>query len=790
MKLPAFFLAIACSLLPSGFAADPGKGAIEPFLKEHCIRCHGADKQKGDFRLDNLATDFGDLHVAQEWDEVMLRISSGEMPPDDEKQPATEARGMVTDWLAARLAEGRATRMSRRTPVTLNRLSREEYARTVYDLLGVRFDIDAPGAFTEDPRWHGYNRIGSLLTLSPSHVDRYFEAAQKIIAEAFPDKDPPLGKGRVEASDERSLKMLAERGITGTPRSLVLPGKMAKGSIDARFPGLYRIKIKLSALPSAKGRVPRLAIWDETVKRSLYGQDVSAPEDAPTTIAFETWLPAGRHSIMNLAPGTFESHTLALTTQNPFTHSREKRFTHPGSYQLFDGNGASILPLLIVDEYEWEGPIILESERQKREGVIPATEDPVAVRSSLTSFLSRAWRRPVADAEVDEFLALIAAETAVGEKFRPAYLSALVAALTSKNFYYLHEGSATENRKTVTDWELAARLSYFFWNSTPDEALYADARAGRLSQPQTRRAQITRMLGDPRAAAFLDSFPRQWLQLHKVGSFPPDSELIPDYDKWLEESMVLESTRYFAGMFEKNRPISEFLHSGWTMLNPRLAIHYGLPPVKGGDFQRVDLRPGDHRGGLLTQAAILSLTSDGVRHRPVHRGVWISEAVFGKTPPPPPPNVEPLEPTPAESPKATIRMQLEAHTTHASCAACHNKIDPLGFAFDHYDALGRFRNHESVSGGQGDDPPVNATGQMPDGRAYSGPEDFKRLLAEDVDRFAEAFTGQLATFALRRVMTMDDTDEIRTIAEATRKNGYRLRELIENLVMSEIFTKR
>ena len=192
----------------------------------------------------------------------------------------------------------------------------------------------------------------------------------------------------------------------------------------------------------------------------------------------------------------------------------------------------------------------------------------------------------------------------------------------------------------------------------------------------------------------------------------------------------------------QNLSLREFLQSDWTMLNPRLALHYGLPAAQGADFQRVTLRPEDRRGGLLTHASVLSLTSDGVRHRPVHRGVWVSEAIFGKTPPPPPPNVEPLEPTPSNSPKATIRMQLEAHATNPTCAACHRKIDPLGFAFDNFDAIGRWRTHEAVATGQGDNPAVNPAGTLPNGAAFTGPDDFKRLLAADLPRFAEAFNNE------------------------------------------------
>jgi hypothetical protein len=408
----------------------------------------------------------------------------------------------------------------------------------------------------------------------------------------------------------------------------------------------------------------------------------------------------------------------------------------------------------------------------------------------LKRFAARAWRRPATEAEIERFMKVLAGELAAGEKFRSACMAAMVGALTSKNFYYLEEGSATQRRDKINDWELASRLSYFLWGSMPDDELFTAAQAGKLHEPDVLRAQVARMLGDAKIKRFTDAFPQQWLQLHKVGMFPPDPELYPDYDKWLEKSMVLETVGYFNEVFAKNLSLREFLASDWTMLNARLAMHYQMPPLKEPALQRVALRPEDHRGGLLTQAGILMLTSDGTRHRPVHRGVWVSESVFGKTPPPPPPNVEPLEPTPLNKPKATVRMQLEAHATHAICASCHQRIDPLGFAFDNFDAIGRWRTEEVMKAGQGANPPVNASGKMADGRAYKGPEEFKQLLTQDLDRFGEAFVGQLATFALRRAMTIDDAAALKAIAHDCKKDDYRLRGVIENFVMSELFQKR
>jgi len=324
----------------------------------------------------------------------------------------------------------------------------------------------------------------------------------------------------------------------------------------------------------------------------------------------------------------------------------------------------------------------------------------------------------------------------------------------------------------------------------PDEELFAAARNGTLRQPNVLQAQLQRMLKDQKTHRFLNTFPKQWLQLHKVGMFPPDGDLYPDYDNWLEESMIQESTEYFSEVFTNNLPIGEFLDSDWTVLNARLAMHYDLPRINKSGFQKVQFKESYPRGGLLTQASVLSLTSDGVRHRPVHRGVWIWESIFGKSPPPPPPNVEPLAPTPSEKPKATVRDQLEAHASNPNCASCHRKIDPLGFAFDNFNAIGQWREREVVSEGVGENPKVNASGTLANGKTFSGPAEFKKRLAEDEDPFAEALTHQLATFALRRVMTIDDMPNLHAIAQNAKKDNYRLRSLIEALVLSELFQNR
>jgi hypothetical protein len=791
------------SAIPTvGLAQDD---PVRPFFTKYCSRCHDAQKQEGKFRLDTMSRDFNEMAIAQRWGEVLFRINSGEMPPKKEPQPTSAELGQVAEWLSARINEGRAARMAKRGPVSHYRLSRDEYANVVYDLLGVHFDARMPGALNEDPRWHGFDRIGSMLSLSPSHVTRYFKAAETVLNQAFPTRLPKSTKQR-QAAEAPS-------------RWLILPGH-GQGNINVRDAGLYRIRVQLSALPSFKGRLPRLSIWNNSLKRAETGRDISAPEDQPTIVEIETFLPRGGFHLTNEAPGKLDDgHTLG-STPRLVTRLADYR-TVPKGYKLFtDGEDRKpIFPLLLVDWLEFEGPILTEVDRKKREGLLPVGQvsnlpsDPQQVknllheaRECLKRLMAVAWRRPPINAEVDRYMKVLESELATGANLRAAYLSAATGVLTSKNFYYIVEGSpsrgvglqpASSNGKAgykpaprINDWELASRLSFFLWSSMPDEQLFELASKGELHKPDVLKAQFGRMLADRKTDRFIDTFPGQWLQLHRVGMFPPDPELYPDYDNWLEQSMIRETTGFFDEVFAKNLSIREFLKSDWTVMNSRLAMHYGIKmPAKGG-FHRVALKTNDHRGGILTHASVLSLTSDGTRHRPVHRGVWVSEAIFGRTPPPPPPNVEPLEPTPSNKPKATIRDQLEAHTTHATCASCHAKIDPLGFAFDNYDAIGRWRTTEQVASGQGGDPLVKANGSFPDGRAYDGPEEFKQLLTSDLDRFAEAFVEQVATFALRRVMTIDDAPQIKSIAAASKPSGYKLRTVIEKLIASELFQTR
>ncbi|MBU6294378.1 MAG: DUF1592 domain-containing protein [Planctomycetes bacterium] len=776
-------LAVALAGLGLSARASQADAAVQALLSRHCQRCHGPAKQEGGLRIDTLSRDLADMAAAERWGEILLRLSSGEMPPKGEPALTAADLGTLSEGISRLIDAGSAKRMAKRGPVAHYRLSREEYAHTVLDLLGVYFDPSMPGALNDDPKWHGFDRIGSVLTLSPSHVERYLKAAETVLARAFPEKPVPSKLTRQESK--------------APERWLMYPG-LLHGGFRAAESGLYRIRVKASGLPSFKGRPPRLAIWNSGLKRTEDGIDLVAPEENPGVVEFQVMLPQGNFQLVNETPGKLDDGPTPSLTPRIVTRVKDYK-PPPTGYKLFLEDGRPIFPLILVDWIECEGPITLEAEQSRRMGFFPESLNSAArnsersekeVGEALARFIGQAWRRPATTEEINRYLKVYALEIAAGESPRAAYMAALAGVLASKNFCYIVEGSPAAKRDTLDDWELASRLSYFLWSSMPDAGLFSAAASGKLSKPEELAGQFRRMAKDPRISRLVESFPRQWLQLHRVGQFPPDPGLYPDYDKWLERSMVLESQAYFGEMMAGNLPLAEFLNSDWTMANARIAGHYRIPPPVGKGFQKVKLESGNHRGGILTHASVLSLTSDGTRHRPVHRGVWVSEAIFGRTPPPPPPNVEPLMPTPSDKPKATIRQQLKAHSTHSVCASCHQKIDPLGFAFDNFDAIGRWRTMEEIPGGTGDNPPVDASGVLPGGKPFSGPGEFKKLLVSDIDRFAEAFIGQLATYATRRVMTIDDASAIRAVAASCRKDGYRLGDIMVALVSSELFRKR
>jgi len=789
-------------------AAEP----FEAFLEKHCVRCHGPQKEEGDIRFDKLSRDFKAGVDTHHWAEALDKVNSGAMPPKKEPQPTQNEISEFVASLDARLKEGRAARMAARPAVAHYRLSRKEYQNSVYDLLGVRYDPTKPGELNEDTLWHGFERIGSELSLSASHIDRYYQAAGLVLDRAFPITAGESRKVRKTAAELRynggkaQQETLDRFGVKRPLRHLLYPGNVHNalspgwfGNVGPQHSGLYKVRIQASGIRPVGGQTAHLSIGKRTGEETVDGLiefDITAPEDSPQVHEFEVFLEmpmsldfcvVATDVVDRRAGAAFRN---ALNSDSyMFTHSSETRLLTPNAPQMFDDKGNGLFSTVLLDWIEWEGPLETDAEKSRRTGLLPSDDAPIeVVAEHLQRFAERAWRRPVTKDELSDYLQAYRSERDAGEKPADAYRVAMQGVLTSRHFIYLVEGDPVA-RERLNDFELASRLSYFIWSSMPDDGLFAAARSGALQGDELKK-EVDRMLADGKSQRFIDDFVRQWLQLHRLGMFPPDKKLYPTYDAWLETSLRAEPIEFFRELFAKNLPVDSFIDSDWTMANARLCDFYGLPEPKSGGFQRVSLKPEDHRGGLLTMGAVLGLTSDGTRHRPVHRGVWVSEAIFNKTPPPPPANVDPIEPIPPTGTKITIRQRIEAHAMNASCAACHRNIDPLGLAFDQYDAVGQWRTRELVPTGVGENPHVDASGVMPDGRSFQDAVQFKQLLIQDRSQIARAFIEHLCTYALRRVLTVDDQDDIKTIEAEAKKNEYRVKDIIRAVALSDLLRKR
>lgn len=793
----SFFLGVT-----SGAIAGPSfDEEIQPYLAKYCLPCHNAEVQEGEFRFDVLSKDVGRKDTPQ-WAEVIERINSGEMPPEDASiRPTAEQSAEIIEWLAARIREGEAARLAQRGRVTYNRLTREEYVNTVQDLIGVHYDAEDPGGLLEDPEWKGFERLGSVLTLSATHVEKYITAAETVLNEAYPEKEIQYLEATTPAvilrPDRPHYERLKAEGLLDKLRyELVTNGEAFRGSNPYRDglrfpgPGLYEFTYQVSGLVPPGGPPPRMQVYETKLDRVLFEQDITAPENQPTIVTFRAHLPDERppsiHVINLTGPPRHPRST--AHSRIPFISTKHERA--PWQMKITDQQGQPMVPVLLIDWISMRGPLVTEQEQQRRDEYLPADGDSLAqARSGLEAMARRAFRRPLEDGELNVYLAIVEGELAAGAPFPQAMKSAMTAMLCSKSFLYIAEGDEDADRHTLNDWEIATRLSYLLWSTMPDDELFELAAQGRLSDRNERRRQVARMLSDPRSRRFSHSFATQWLHLRKVGMFPPDKKIYPNYDSHLEQSMVQESIEYFHEVLHQGLTLSEFLDSDWTMVNPRLARFYGIPDITEDRFHRVKVDRRTHRGGLLTQASILSLTSDGTRHRPVHRGAWVSEVILGRTPPPPPANVDPIEPNPVDSPKATLRMKLAAHIHDPRCASCHRKIDPLGFAFENFNAIGEWRTHEVVEG-TGSNPPVDSHGELADGRKFQTAGEFKQLLLEDIDQFNLTFIEKLATYGLRRAMTVDDREDLEAIARSGRESDYRVRAIIEAFVRSDLFTKR
>ena len=829
-----------CQGAENEFSADEAgfrKNAV-PLLRKFCLECHGPDLQEGDFRVDTgLTPRMTDRATAGRWHEVVNVLNSHEMPPEGSPQPDVAEVATLVDWVTAEVK--RADRVNRTTDIVIRRLNRAEYKNTIRDLFGIDFDVSD---FPEDASAGGFDNNGAALSVSPMHVEIYLNAARRVLDQAIvtgprPEPirwrfEPETGdsdSNRVRYGDNNAIVNGGKNPVRGNGRLMSMDAwnkKINARDFDLPSDGPYIIRVH------AGGRIPdrqeilasatrlhegRLAermagnpdgekYFRQEMNRDLDHVRQSNIYDYGPPRVRVTVHQAGQPTVVGTSDVTarFEDGALETLEFPVKLQAQNTGITLNSDYSVpavlenhvFLRNEAFARPEILVDWLEIEGPVYPQWPPPSHSRLFPRPfPKPEAAatryaREILTEFMPQAYRRSVSEAEINEKLKLYSIARAQTGDFVESMKIALTSVLVSPNFLYLAEPGG---ERQLTDAEIASRMSYFLWSTMPDERLRELARQGRLSDPKIRAAEVDRMLADPRNQAFVENFASQWLGLREVGQNPPAPDLFPRYDRHLEESMVGESKAFFAEVLHNDLSIDHFIDSDFAMLNERLARFYQIDGVRGDHFRRVALPPNAHRGGLLTQGSILSVTSNGTRTTPVRRGTWILKTLLDADPGLPVANAGEISPKVPGIDKATVRQRLEIHRELPQCARCHDKIDPLGFALENFDASGEWREREGFGYKgriQSDDPPIDASGKLPDGTEIDGIEGLKQALLARHEQLRVAIASKLFSYALGREMTLVDQTDIRRAAGLTQSYKDELRTIIKAIVTSEAFMKR
>lgn len=738
-------------------ARESSVDAVMPLLQSYCASCHGGDKPKGELDLARLAPDFGTNEAA--WKSVFAQVSNGSMPPKNRRQPTAAERQTILAWVSSGLAAHQAVKAAQEGRTRHRRLNRIEYANTIRDLLGADVDIET---LPEDGVAGGFDTVDAALDLSSTLLERYLETADTALDAVFVSGPAPQREKRYT---DFAPTPYPEPGL-GTIRT----------ATRARVAGLYRLRFEAQAVNTDKALTLLVYIGSYGSKspanRLVGGFDVP---DKRTAIEFT--LPMTALDSIRVFPFEIVKH-----------------------YGKLPPPGAE--PGLVVHGVEVDGPIHdvwppAPATRLlgDRDGTQATLADAQAI---LRRFAPRAFRRPVLEEELAPYFALLKSRFDRGYRFEAALRVALKAVLCSPDFLYL---AAPPGR--LNDFDLASRLSYFLWSSTSDDTLTELAARGELGKPAVLRQQVERMLKDPKAAAFTVNFTGQWLSLRHLQATTPDRNLYPDFDDLLELSMPRETHLFFEEILQGDRSVLEFLHADWSMLNERLAAHYGIAGVKGNAFRKVTLPTDSHRGGVITQAAILKVTANGTSTSPVARGAWVLSHLLGTPPPRPPKDVPALEPDVRGA--TTIREQLAKHKEIASCAACHARIDPPGNALENFDVIGGWRENyriaragprKMIPTGRGRTtwmhfgPKIEAADELPGGRAFKDVDGLKQLLLEDPDQFTRGLAEKLMTYATGHELEFADRPVIERMVADLKQQHHGFRALIHALVQSDTFRNK
>lgn len=735
---------------PAKTAGPAFETTVTPLLNKNCAACHNDRLASGGLNLGPFRNPASILDHRDEWERILQKIRTGEMPPKGMPRPPAAQ----TDALMKFVHEKWEAADSKVAPdpgrVTARRLNRNEYSNTIRDLLGVEFRAEKD--FPADDSGYGFDNIGDVLTISPVLMEKYLSSAERIAARAI--GADPLPKKPLTHEYSRT---------NGQLRRVDFSTAEATHRVD--WDAEYVIRVGLPGERAADAAPVPLAIFMDGKKiaeklvetkpsKLVYFNPFSDEE-------FRVYLPEGDHS--------FRVAFLNDDFVKKFKTEKEAYNTKSNKY---------IGSLLFV------GPYASNVEKASRKKILtcdPKTEGDACAYKIVSTLARRAYRRPVTKNEIDALYRFVGMAKAEGQSAEQGLQLAIQAMLVSPHFLFRVERDPAIAAKAhpISEIELASRLSYFLWSSMPDNELLQLAESGKLRT--NLDAQVKRMLADARSSAFADNFAGQWLETRNLDSVKPDPQKFPEWGPELRDAMKTETRMFFDAMLREDRPLQEFLDSKYTFLNDTLAKHYGIEGVTGPEFRRVELAT-NQRGGLLSQASILTVSSYPTRTSPVIRGKYVLQNILGTPPPPPPPDVPALDEESVGS-AGSLRQQLEKHRSNAVCASCHSRMDVLGFGLENYDATGKWRTVDGKF-------PVDSSGTLPNGKSFTNPAEMRALLLTDLPDFTRCLTEKMLTYSLGRGLERYDRKTVENITRKLAASEYRFQTLIYEIVRSLPFQQR
>ena len=738
---------------PSGDAAFQTQ--VKPLLGKYCLGCHG-EKKKGDLDLRVYTDEASVLRDRKTFAKVIKNLQAHEMPPEKKPQPTPEERELIAAWIQSEIFKCDCDHPDPGR-VTIRRLNRAEYNNTIRDLVGV--DFQPADDFPADDSGYGFDNIGDVLSLPPVLLEKYLAAARKILHQAIVTdlKAKPLQHFDADALDGTAPGESLGGGIKRL-------GREGNIFVAVNFPHDGEYILRAKAYGEQAGPEPArmsFSLDDKELKRF----DVKAEEPAPEIYETRLQATAGAHKFAAAYLNNYRN------PKDPDPKNRDRNL---------------VIHYLDVEDTDPSHPVALPESHRRiffRQPT-PGTKAEVA-RELIGRFATRAFRRPVTKEEVDRLMKLFALADTHGESFERSVKVALEAVLVSPYFLFRGELQPEPNNPSVVrpvdEFALASRLSYFLWSSLPDDELFALAE--RKALRKNLEQQVKRMLKDPKVKAFVDNFAGQWLQIRNLKLAAPDKKLFPEFDDDLRAAMAKETELFFTDIVRQDRSVLEFLDANFTFINERLARLYGIQGVRGDDFLRVSLK-GTHRGGLLTQGSILTVTSTPTRTSPVKRGKWVLENILGAPPPPPPPDVPELKEGKEAALTGTLRQRMEQHRQNPMCAACHARMDPIGFGLENFNGIGEWREKEG-------DFSIDPAGKLVSGETFNGPDDLKTILMKRKrDDFVHCLTEKMLTYALGRGLEYYDKCAVDQITKRLAKGRYKFSTLISEIVKSTPFELR